>query len=121
VAHRQDKITLSAVKIYPHIGTTTEERASSQECCVDLALWGDFEAAASTDSLEKSIDYVRVLSIVQQTALAQEYNLVETLAYKIVRKVFQSFPVNRVSVKVRKRPELLCDKLDFVEVEIEES
>ncbi len=119
--HRQDRITLSAVKIKPRIGTTPEERASSQECQVDLVLWGDFEAAASTDSLEKSIDYVRVLSLIQQTAIAQEYNLVETLAYKIVRKILQSFPVNRVSVKVRKRPEALRGQLDFVEVEIEES
>jgi dihydroneopterin aldolase len=88
---------------------------------VDLVLWGNFEAAASTDALENSIDYVRVLSVVQQTASAREYNLVETLAYRIVRSVLQSFPVSRVSVKVRKRPESLREKIGFVEVEIEES
>ena len=97
------------------------ERAAPQECQVDLVLWGDFEAAASTDSLEKSVDYVRVLSIIQQIALAQEYNLIETLAYKIVRKVLQNFPLSRVSAKVRKRPGMLSDQIDFVEVEIEES
>jgi 7,8-dihydroneopterin aldolase/epimerase/oxygenase len=121
VAHGQDKITLAGVKIYPHIGTTPEERATSQECLVDLVLWGNFEAAASTDSLEQSIDYVRVITVIEQTAQAREYNLVETLAYKIVRKIFESFPVSRASVKVRKRPEMLRDKLNFVEVEIEES
>jgi dihydroneopterin aldolase len=121
LAHRQDKITLSGVKIFPRIGTTREERASAQECQADLVLWGDFEAAASTDLLEKSIDYVNVLSVIQQIASAQEYNLVETLAYKIVKEVFQTFPVSRVAVKVRKRPEMLREKIDFVEVEVEES
>jgi 7,8-dihydroneopterin aldolase/epimerase/oxygenase len=121
LAHQQDRITLSGVKIYPHIGTTSEERAVPQECIVDLSIWGDFEAAASTDTLDKSVDYVRVLSVIQEIALDREYNLVETLAYKIIRQVFQGFPVNRVSIKVRKRPEMLRHQLDFVEVEIEES
>jgi dihydroneopterin aldolase len=121
LAHRQEKITLSGVKIYPRIGTTPEERASAQECQVDLALWSDLEQAAATDSLEKSVDYVGVLSVIRQTASAQEYNLVETLANKIVRQVFQRYPVTRVSVKIRKRPEMLREQIDFVEVEIDKS
>jgi len=118
---RQDRIVLAGVKIYPRIGTTQEERISPQECQADLILWGDFEAAAATDSLNKSVDYTRVLSVVQQTAGAQEYNLLETLAYRTVRNVLQSFPVSRVSIKVRKRPASLRDQIDFVEVEIEDS
>lgn len=112
---------LAGVKIYPRIGTTQEERSSPQECQADLVLWGDFEAAASTDSLDKSVDYSRVLSVVQQTARAQEYNLLETLAYKTVRNVLQNFPVNRVSIKVRKQPASLLHQIDFVEVEVEDS
>ncbi len=104
---------LAGVKIYPRIGTTQEERSSPQECQADLVLWGDFEAAASTDSLDKSVDYSRVLSVVQQTARAQEYNLLETLAYKTVRNVLQNFPVDRVSIKVRKRPASLLDQIDI--------
>jgi 7,8-dihydroneopterin aldolase/epimerase/oxygenase len=121
VVHRQDRITLGGVKIFPRIGTTPEERSSPQECNADLVLWGDFEAAASTDSLDKSVDYSRVLTIVTNTAMAQEYSLVETLAYAIVRNVLRAFPLDRVRVKLRKRPASLIDQLDFVEIEIEES
>jgi len=121
LAHRNDKITLAGVKILPRIGTTPEERAAPQECRVDLILWGDFEAAAATDSLEKSVDYSRVLSLVLQAALEQEYNLVETLAYRIARSVLRNFPLDRVCVKVRKRPASLLDNLDFVEIEVEDS
>jgi dihydroneopterin aldolase len=121
LAHRKDRITLAGVKILPRIGTTSEERAVPQECRADLVLWGDFEAAAATDSLEKSVDYSRVLSLVIQTAAEQEYNLVETLAYRIARKVLQNFPLDRVCVKVRKRPVTLLDNIDFVEIEVEDS
>ncbi len=121
MAGRQDRITISGIKLNPRIGTTREERESPQECQADLVLWGDFEAAASTDSLDRSVDYSRVLSIVQQIAAAREYNLVETLAYGIVRGVLQNFPVNRVAVKLRKRPASLSGQIDFVEVETEDS
>ena len=84
-------------------------------------MWGDFEAAAATDSLDKSIDYCQVLLTVQQTAQALEYNLLEALAYRIVRAVLQGFPVSRVRIKLRKRPAVLLDQIDHVEIEVEES
>lgn len=121
MARRQDRITLAGVKLNPHIGTTPEERASAQECQADLILWGDFEAAAATDSLLESVDYSRVLATVQRVAAEREYSLIETLAYRIVRKILQAFPVSRVSVRLRKRPAGLAGQLDFVEVEIEDS
>jgi 7,8-dihydroneopterin aldolase/epimerase/oxygenase len=121
VFRRQDRITLAGLKIHPRIGTTPEERESPQECEADLVIWGDFQAAAFTDSLEKSVDYSRVLAHVQRIAGEQEYNLIETLAYRIVREILQNFPVDRVSVKLRKRPASLCGQISFVEIEVEDS
>jgi dihydroneopterin aldolase len=116
-----DRITLAGVKLQPRIGITGEERKVPQECEAELTVWSSFEAAASTDSIDASIDYCRLLEAAQEIAGACEYNLVETLAYRITRKILQDFPVNRVRVKVRKRPADLRDKIDFVEVEVEES
>lgn len=73
------------------------------------------------DSLESSVDYCRILSLVQQTAGSRPYNLLETLAYGIVRNVLQEFPVSRARVKLSKKPAVLLGEIDFVEVEIEES
>ncbi len=113
-------MTLAGVKLHPRIGTGDEEKGAPQECLADLTLWGDFEAAAATDALEKSIDYCQVLSVMQKTASAREYNLVETLAYAIARAVLRSFPVSRVRIKLRKWPAVLAGQLGFIEVEIEE-
>lgn len=117
----QDQITLAGVKIFAHIGTSPAERSTLQECQADLTLWADFEAAAATDELDKSIDYCQVLLTVQRTAESCEYNLLETLAYRIVRAVLQSFPVSRVRVKLRKQPASLREQISFVEVEVEEA
>jgi dihydroneopterin aldolase len=117
---RDDKITLSGIRIYPRLGVTAEERAAPQRCDTDLTVEGIFEDAASLDSLENSIDYSRVLAKVREVAHEGEYSLVETLAYRIVRTVLSEFPVRSVSVKVRKKPASLQDQLDFVEVDVEE-
>jgi 7,8-dihydroneopterin aldolase/epimerase/oxygenase len=116
---RTDGIRLAGVKLQPRIGTTAEERKMPQECEADLTLWGDFEAAAATDSLERGIDYCRVLTAMQETAVEREYSLLEALAYKIARNVLRGFPVNRVHLKLRKRPAVLLGQLDYVEGEVE--
>lgn len=119
--NRDNRITLVGIKLYPRIGITPEERSSPQVCEADLSIWYDFEGAASQDSIETSIDYTRLLAAIQDTARKKEYSLVETLAYTIVRKVLQDFPVERVHVKVRKKPASLQNQIDYVEVEVEES
>jgi dihydroneopterin aldolase len=117
----EDRMTLAGIKIFPRIGITPDERSAPQECHADLSLWSSFEAAAAADDLDQSIDYCRVLSAVQKVAESREYNLLETLAYEIARTISQSFPIDRVRVRLRKRPSVLMQELDFVEVEVEES
>jgi 7,8-dihydroneopterin aldolase/epimerase/oxygenase len=116
-----DRITLSGVKIYPRIGVTVEERVSPQECHLDLRISGDFKAAAETDSLDQSIDYCQILAAIQETVSGREYQLLETLAYAIIKKVQKNFPVMQTRVRIRKRPAILVGQLDYVEVEIEGS
>jgi 7,8-dihydroneopterin aldolase/epimerase/oxygenase len=118
---REDRITLVGIILQPHLGVTSEERSVPQECEADLTIWGDFEAAATTDTMDKSVDYCRVLEEARLVSHSQEYVLVETLAYKIARTLLQKFPVDRVQVKVRKKPAILRDQIQFVEIEVEES
>jgi 7,8-dihydroneopterin aldolase/epimerase/oxygenase len=117
---RNDRITLAGIRIYPRIGTTPEERSNPQECEVDLSIWGDFRSAAAADSIDKSIDYCRVLEEVQGIAGAREYELVETLGHQISHTILQNFPVSRVNVKLRKRPAALLDQIEYIEMEVEE-
>ncbi len=118
---RTDRVTVSGIKLHPRIGVTPGERRLPQMCQADVSLWGDFEAAASTDALDKALDYGKILEMVLEIAHSREYNLLETLAYAIARKVLQSFPAARVGVKVRKRPAALMDRIESVEVEVEQS
>jgi len=114
-----DRISLCGVKLFPHIGVMAEERRVPQECRADLTLWGDFEPAAKTDSLDQSIDYCQVLATMQNSAGSKEYCLLEALAYEILTNVLRTYPILRARIKLRKKPEILNTQLDFIEVEME--
>ena len=115
-----DRLTLANIKLMPRIGVTPGERRQPQLCQADVTVWGDFEAAASTDDLERALNYSRIHEKVVESAHAREFNLIETLTYQIARDILRSFPVRKVNVRLRKRPASLADKLDFIEVEAEE-
>ncbi len=115
-----DRLTLANIKLMPRIGVTPGERRQPQLCQADVTVWGDFEAAAATDDLERALNYSRIHEKVVESAHAREFNLIETLAYQIARDILRSFPVRKVNVRLRKRPASLADKLDFIEVEAEE-
>jgi len=117
---REDRITIAGIKIRPRIGVTPGERRLPQPCQADVVIYGDFEAAAASDALDKAINYSRVLSTVLETVNAREYNLLETLAYSLGRAILQSYPARRVTVRVRKRPMSLVEKVDFIEIEVEQ-
>jgi dihydroneopterin aldolase len=117
----EDRLTIAGIKLWPRIGVSPGERRLPQSCQADITLWGDFEAAGSTDSLDKAIDYRSVLTVAVEAAQTREYNLVETLAYRLARDVLQGFPARRVSVRVRKKPASLADKIDYVEIEVAQS
>jgi dihydroneopterin aldolase len=117
----QDRLALVRIRLQPRIGVTPGERQIPQTCTADIIVWGDFAAAAATDALPAALDYKAILARVVEVAHMREYNLVETLAYKLARGILEAFPVQRVNVKVRKQPPGLADKLDYVEVEVDQS
>ncbi len=118
---REDRLKLAGIRLQARIGTSIEERRIPQLCMADIILWGDFEAAAATDSLDKALDYEAIVKLSEAMAGRDEYNLVETLAYRIGRGILQEFPAHRVVVRLRKQPCALAGKLDYVQIEVEEA
>jgi 7,8-dihydroneopterin aldolase/epimerase/oxygenase len=115
------KVLLSGIKIRPNLGVDAAERNVPQDCEADVAVWVNCKTAATTDELNRGLDYRLILKKVLEIAESREYSLLETLAYLITVGILHAFPVAKVSVKVRKRPAALAGLLGYVEVEVEES
>jgi 7,8-dihydroneopterin aldolase/epimerase/oxygenase len=70
---------------------------------VDVAMELDFEQAALSDDLDKTVDYERVYSIIRKAVTQNKFYLIERLAYLIANEIFEgSRLLESVEVTVRK-------------------
>jgi len=97
-----DKIHIEGMMFYGTHGYLPEENRLGQRFVVDLTLEHDLQEAASQDRLDLSINYADVYEVVKREVEQTEVKLIETLAENIAQRVLEQFPVDQVSVKVKK-------------------
>ena len=97
-----DKIFLSDLRIETVIGLWEWERKIRQTVSIDLEMAADIRKAASSDSVEDTLNYKLVAKRLQQFVGESSFKLVETLAERIAAIVRDEFDVAWVRVKVNK-------------------
>lgn len=113
-----DKIKLTHMVIYAHHGAFEEERRLGQRFEIDVELGLDLEHAAIADRLDQSIDYEKVYKMIYDSVTEKKFHLIESLAHHIISKLLDAFPVESVTVRIRKPNVPINGSLDHVEVEL---
>ena len=95
-------ILVSGIKIYGYHGCLEEEAIIGGNYVVDIEIETDFEKAAVTDDLSKTIDYVTVYEIVK-TQMAIRSKLIEQVAKRICDSMLEKLPqIKKTYVKLTK-------------------
>ncbi len=97
-----DTIFLHNLKVDTVIGIWDWERKIRQTVVIDLEMSADIAKAASTDSVDDTLNYKLVAKRVQQYVGESSFQLVETLAERIAEIVTGEFDVDWVRVRVSK-------------------
>ena len=97
-----DKIKISDLEVYYHVGVPEEERAKPQRLLVSIEMEHDFTSAISRDNLAETIDYYAVSQQVLKFGEDCHWQLIETLAADIAAMVLEDFRPRTVSVEVKK-------------------
>lgn len=97
-----DKIFLRALEVDAVIGIWDWERTIKQKVIIDLEMAADIRRAASTDSIEDTLDYKGVAKRIIGFVGDSSFQLVETLAERIAKIVVTEFDVPWVRVSVNK-------------------
>jgi 7,8-dihydroneopterin aldolase/epimerase/oxygenase len=113
-----DKIKLTHMVIYAHHGAFEEERKIGQRFEIDVELGLDLEPAASTDKLDRCIDYEKVYKKIVTAATEQKFHLIESVARHIAHTLLNEFIIQAVTIRIRKPHVPINGSLDHVEVEI---
>lgn len=97
-----DKVFFREMQFYAHHGAYPEENRLGQRFTVDLQLGMDLRPAAEHDDLAKTVDYQTVYDTVRTVVEGPPVKLVETVAERVVERLFAQFPVHNIWIRVTK-------------------
>ena len=98
-----DVIFLSGLTTECIIGIWDWERRVKQKLVIDLEMGADIRRAATSDSIEDTLDYKRVAKRLLGFVGESQFQLVETLTERIAQIVVTEFDVPWVKVRLNKQ------------------
>ncbi len=117
-----DVITLKGLEFFGHHGVHEQERLSGQIFRVDIDIQTNIRKAITSDDIEQTVDYSRVVRIVKDLVEGPPYSLLEALAGSLSDQILELANVEAVSVKVMKPDVDLNDgNIDYASVSIHRS
>lgn len=97
-----DKILLEGIEVPAALGVTSAERQMRRPVRLDLELGFDLQPSGRSDDLTQTIDYGEIYEVVEKIAGGREHKLVEALGERIADALFERFPIESVTLTVRK-------------------
>lgn len=113
-----DAIRLGQMSFYGYHGVTAAEKETGRVFEVDCEMELDLADAGKSDRLTDTIDYSQVYAAIKETVESTAFSLLEGLADRIASDLLESFPIYRVTIKVRKMHPPIPGQIKFIEVEI---
>jgi dihydroneopterin aldolase len=96
------KITITDLEVSFCVGVTDEERAKPQRLLVTVDMALDFSSAATSDRIEKTINYQQVADEVLKYGEGRNWKLIERLASNLADFVLAEYHPEAVLVEVKK-------------------
>lgn len=97
-----DAILIDGIRIPCALGVTSAERKMKRPIRIDLELTCSLDRAGQTDRLADTVDYGAVYELIAEVVDQREYRLVEALGEAIATAILQCFPVEIVTITIRK-------------------
>ena len=111
-------IAIEGMHFYAHHGFYQEEQVIGGQYQVDVYMKTNFGEAATSDNLEKTINYESIYQIVKKL-MTEKSRLIEHVAYRIIGKLTQDFPeITGMKVRVAKINPPVKGTVDRVFVEL---
>ena len=95
------KIELHGLEVFGYHGVLEEEQRDGQLFWFDVSL--EVGDRGRSDRIEEAVDYRLVADAVHEVS-ARRFDLLEALAAATADELYRRFELERVAVRVRKRP-----------------
>lgn len=98
---KMDIIEIKTIKLNTLIGVYAWEKKVPQTLVIDIA-YGLPERSTQNDALNETIDYDGIIQHIKQFATNHQFQLIETLAEKLVQSLFKVFPTPWIKLCINK-------------------
>jgi FolB domain-containing protein len=99
-----DRIHIEQLEISAHVGVLEEERAAPQRLTISISFWAYQQTRDLDDNIQHAVNYSAVAEETKRFVRDQSTSLIETLADGLATHLLKSFPIQKVTVEVRKFP-----------------
>lgn len=113
-----DKIIIKGLRVYAYHGVKDAEKEKGQPFELDVTLGLDLSAAGASDDLTRTVNYSTVSKRIMAVMLAEKNDLIERAATRVAETVLAEFPVEEVTVLLKKPRAPVPADFDYMAVEI---
>jgi FolB domain-containing protein len=99
-----DEIHIEHLEVSSVIGVSEHERKTPQRLTINISFWPFLETRDMKDKIGHTINYAIVAEETQRFVHDQAVNLIETLADGLAAHLLKKFPIQKITVEVRKFP-----------------
>ena len=97
-----DEVHIEQLEVFTRIGVPEEERATPQRVTVSVSFWPYRQARDLADDIQHAVDYSTVAEQIKTFVSEESTSLIETLADQLAAHLLKKFPLQKVTVEVRK-------------------
>ena len=97
-----DEIHIEQLDVFTRVGVPEEERANPQRLTVSISLWPYQQTCDLADRIERTVNYSTVAEETKNFVRDQSVSLIETLAERLVSHLLKNFPIQKVTIELRK-------------------
>jgi len=99
-----DEIHIEQLEVSSVIGVSEHERKTPQRLTINISFWSHQKTQDMADKIGDTINYAVVAEETQRFVHDQSVNLIETLADQLAAHLLKSFPIQKITVEIRKFP-----------------
>ena len=97
-----DEIRIEQLEISARIGVPEEERVTPQRLTINISFWPYQQTRDLADNIHNAVNYSVVADETKSFVRDRSVNLIETLADQVAAHLLKTFPIQKVTVEVRK-------------------
>ena len=97
-----NEIHIEQLEVFTRIGVPEQERANPQRLTVSISFWRYQQTRDLADNIEGTVNYSAVAEETKNFLHDQSVKLIETLAEVLARHLLKSFPIQKITIELRK-------------------